>query len=356
MARRVSLDADIQLQLSTFDLAVSLRVEDGETVAVLGPNGAGKTTLLSAIAGLVALDRGHVRLDDVTLDDPTQGIWVPTEGRHVGFVFQDHALFPHLSALDNIAFGLRAAGARRADAQRQARTWLERMGLGDHAAAKPRELSGGEAQRVALARALAITPRLLLLDEPLAALDATTRIEVRHDLRRHLDGFDGPRVLVTHDPLDAVALADRIVVVEAGRIAQTGSLDDLRAEPRSRYVADLVGINLYPGVLTGTRVQLAAEASLVVVNDEHRGGDVWAAIRPEAVAVHRQRPGGSPRNSWPATVTSVDLEGGRARVGLDGPVPIVAEVTAAAVRELVLVPDAAAWVSVKATEIDTYPR
>jgi len=351
----VSLDADVQLHLDTFELAVSVRAEDGETVAVLGPNGAGKTTLLSAIAGLVAVDRGHVRLDDVTLDDPAHGTWVPTERRNIGFVFQDHALFPHLSALDNIAFGLRAAGARRAAARRQARDWLERMGLAGHAAKKPRQLSGGQAQRVALARALAIAPRLLLLDEPLAALDASTRIEVRRDLRRHLEGFDGPRLLVTHDPLDAVALADRVVVVEDGQVGQSGRLDELRAEPRSRYVADLVGVNLYRGVLAGTRVQLAGDAGLEVVNDEHLTGDVWAAIRPEAVALHRQAPEGSPRNTWAATVTSVDLEGRRARIGLDGPVPIVAEITAAALDELVLAPDTPAWVSVKATEIETYP-
>jgi molybdate transport system ATP-binding protein len=352
----VSLDADVQLHRNTLDLAVSLRAEDGETVAVLGPNGAGKTTLLSAIAGLVAIDRGYVRLDGVALDDPEQGAWVATERRRIGFVFQDHALFPHLSALDNIAFGLRAAHVGRAAAQRQSRDWLERMGLADHASARPGELSGGQSQRVALARALAISPRLLLLDEPLAALDATTRIEVRRDLRRHLDGFDGPRLLVTHDPLDAVALADRVIVVEAGQVAQTGSLEELRTEPRSRYVADLVGINLYRGVLTGTRVQLAGDAGLVVVNDRDLTGAVWAAIRPDAVALHLEPPRGSPRNTWPATVTSVDLEGRRARIGLDGPVPIVAEITTAALNELVLTPDSPAWVSVKATEVEIYPQ
>ena len=352
----MSLDVDLQLQRSAFDLAVTLCAEPGETVALLGPNGAGKTSVLSAIAGLVALDRGHVRLDDVVLDDPAPGTWVPTERRRIGFVFQDHALFPHLSALDNVAFGLRSRGVRRAEARRQARDWLERLGLADHAAARPGELSGGQAQRVALARALAIAPRLLLLDEPLAALDATTRIEVRRDLRRHLDGFEGPRLLVTHDPLDAVTLADRVVVLEDGRVAQTGSLAELRAEPRSRYVADLVGINLYRGVVSDTCVRLAGDAELVVVNDDHLSGDVWAVIRPEAVAVYRNAPSGSPRNTWPATVTSVDLEGRRARVALGGPVPVVAELTAAAVDELALVPGTAVWVSVKATEIETYPH
>ena len=159
---------------------------------------------------------------------------------------------------------------------------------------------------------------------------------------------------MTHDPLDAVALADRVVVVEDGRVAQTGRLDELRAEPRSRYVADLVGVNLYRGVVRGTRVELAGHAGLEVVNDENLAGDVWAAIRPEAVALHRRAPHGSPRNTWPATVTSVEVEGRRARIGLDGPVAIVAEITAAALDELVLAPDTPAWVSVKATEIETY--
>ena len=271
-------------------------------------------------------------------------------------MFQDHALFPHLSALENVAFGLRSRGVRRAEARRTAAAWLERVGLAEQAAARPGELSGGQSQRVALARALAPAPRLLLLDEPLAALDATTRLEVRRDLRHHLDRFDGPRLLVTHDPLDAATLADRVIVLEDGRVAQAGRLAELWAQPRSRYVADLVGSNLYPGDLTDTSVRVADDAALVVVNDEHRRGPVWATIRPEAVTVSLREPSGSPRNTWPATVVSVDLDGGRVRVRLEGRIPIVAEVTAAAADELALVPGTPAWVSVKATQIEIYPQ
>jgi len=212
----MSLEARVGLRLGRLDLEVELAVGTGELVVLLGPNGAGKTTLLRALAGLVPLDRGRVVLDGAVLEDTAAGAWVPTERRPVGFVFQDYLLFPHLSALENVAFGLRARGLARAEARRRAAAWLDRVGLAAHAAARPRALSGGQAQRVALARAMVGEPRLLLLDEPLAALDAATRAEVRRDLRRHLASFGGTRLLVTHDPLEALALADRLVVLEGG--------------------------------------------------------------------------------------------------------------------------------------------
>ena len=203
---------------------------------------------------------------------------MPTEQRPVGFVFQDYLLFPHLSALENVAFGLRARGLARAEARRRAAAWLERVGLAAHAAARPRALSGGQAQRVALARALVGEPRLLLLDEPLAALDAATRTEVRRDLRRHLASFDGTRLLVTHDPLDAIALADRLVVLEGGRVTQTGSPAEVSGRPRSRYVAELVGVNLYRGRADGASVQLAG------------GGAAGRRRRPPRRGVRRRPP------------------------------------------------------------------
>jgi molybdate transport system ATP-binding protein len=352
----MSLRADVHVRRGALDLHVEVVVAAGETVVVLGPNGAGKTTLLSALAGLVPIDEGHVTLDDHVLDDPQQGSWVATDRRPIGFVFQDHRLFPHLSSLDNIAFGLRTRGVPRVEARREARRWLDRMDLDDYADARPNRLSGGQAQRVALARALAVSPRLLLLDEPLAALDATTRIDVRRDLRRHLDTFAGPRVLVTHDPVDAMALADRVAVLESGHVAQAGTLTELWAAPRSRYVADLVGVNLYRGILRGTEVTLADGGRLVVANDDNDSGPIFAAVRPEAVALHHDPPEGSPRNAWAATVTTIDLDGHRARVRLEGPVAITAEITQAALDELHLIPGTGAWVSVKATEIETYPR
>jgi molybdate transport system ATP-binding protein len=283
----MSLEARVELRLGQLALEVELAVATGELVVLLGPNGAGKTTLLRALAGLVALERGRVVLDGEVLEDTAAGTWVPTEARPIGFVFQDYLLFPHLSALENVAFGLRARGLAKAEARKRASGWLEWVGLAEHAGSRPRTLSGGQAQRVALARAMVSDPRLLLLDEPLAALDATTRTEVRRDLRRHLASFAGSRLLVTHDPLEAVALADRLVVLEGGRVTQTGTPDQVSSRPRSRYVAELVGVNLFRGRADGHAVQLAG--GVLVVADGHHG-EVFAAVHPHAVALHRHPP------------------------------------------------------------------
>jgi molybdate transport system ATP-binding protein len=349
----MSLEARVGLALGRLELDVELAVGTGELVVLLGPNGAGKTTLLRALAGLAALDRGRVVLDGAVLEDTAGGTWVPTERRPIGFVFQDYLLFPHLSALENVAFGLRARGLGRAEARRRAGAWLERVGLEGHAAARPRALSGGQAQRVALARALVAEPRLLLLDEPLAALDAATRTELRRDLRRHLAGFDGTRLLVTHDPLEAMALADRLVVLEGGRVTQTGSPAQVSERPRSGYVAELVGVNLYRGRADGAAVALAGGGRLIAAGD-HRG-EVFAAVHPRAVALHRRVPEGTPRNVLAGTAEAVDVVGDRVRVRVAGQVPIVAEVTPAAVGELRLADGGPVWASVKATEVTVYP-
>jgi molybdate transport system ATP-binding protein len=349
----MSLDAQVGLTLGRLRLEVELAVGTGELVVLLGPNGAGKTTLLRALAGLLALDHGRVVLDGAVLEDTATGAWVPTERRPIGFVFQDYLLFPHLSALENVAFGLRARGLPKAEARRRAGAWLERVGLAGHAGARPRALSGGQAQRVALARALVSEPRLLLLDEPLAALDAATRAEVRRDLRRHLAGFDGTRLLVTHDPLEAMALADRLVVLEGGRVTQTGSPAQVSQRPRSGYVAELVGVNLFRGRADGGAVELAGGGRLIAAGD-HRG-EVFAAVHPRAVALHRRVPEGTPRNVLPGTAETVDVVGDRVRVRVAGQVPIVAEVTPAAVGELRLADGGPVWASVKATEVIVYP-
>ena len=348
----MSLDAAVRVGLGGLDLDVRLEVGAGEVVAVLGPNGAGKTTLLRALAGLVPLVAGRVVLDGRVIEDPGAGVWVPPERRPVGVVFQDYLLFPHLSALDNVAFGPRCRGASRAEATRRARDWLERVGLLAHAGARPGALSGGQAQRVALARALAADPRLLLLDEPLAALDAGTRAQVRRDLRRHLASFAGGSVVVTHDPLDAVALADRLVVLEAGRVVQAGPPAEVTARPRSRYVADLVGVNLFSGRASGHAVEAGGGALTAADAAE---GDVFVVVHPRAVALHRVRPEGSARNVWPGEVGGLDLEGGRVRVRVEGRPPIVAEVTPAAVAALGLAEGVGVWASVKATEVSVYP-
>jgi molybdate transport system ATP-binding protein len=348
------LAADVGVHLGSLDLRVALDAADGETVAVLGPNGAGKTTLLRALAGLQPLDDGWVRLDDVVLDGPATATYVVPERRSVGVVFQDYLLFPHLTVLENVAFGLRSRGTARAEARTRARGWLTRVGLDDRAAAKPAELSGGQQQRVALARALVTEPRLLLLDEPLAALDAGTRTELRRDLRAYLATCGGARVLVTHELLDAVALADRLIVLERGRVAQSGPVQEVASRPRSRYVADLVGLNLLHGRADGH--QVVVDGGGTVVTADPVAGDVYVAIQPHAVSLHRARPEGSPRNVWRGRVRGVDLLGDRVRIHVDGAVPVVAEVTAGAVGDLGLHDGVDVWASVKATEVDVYPR
>jgi molybdopterin-binding protein len=347
------LTAQVALRLGALDLDVTVEAAPGEIVAILGPNGAGKTTFLRAVAGLVPLTRGRVDLDDVVLEDVARHIHLPPERRPIGVVFQDYLLFPHLSAIENVAFGLRARGVAAGDARARATSWLERLGVAEYAESRPRALSGGQAQRVALARALAIDPRLLLLDEPLAALDASGRGSVRRDLKRHLGSFAGIRIVITHDPLEAIALADRLVILERGRVVQTGSPADVTERPRSRYVADLVGMNLLRGIATAGQVALAGGATLQSADGVD--GEVFAVVHPRAVALHRARPEGSPRNVWRGRASSLDFQGDRVRVRVEGEMPIIAEVTPAAVRELDLAEGGLVWVSVKATEITVYP-
>lgn len=346
------LHAAVRATVGDLDLDVTVAAADGEVVAVLGPNGAGKSTLLQAIAGLRPIDGGRIEIGGAVVDDPAAGIFVPPSERPVGLVPQDLLLFPHLSALDNVAFGLRAR--RRSTAT--ARRWLERLDAGDVADLRPSALSGGQAQRVALARALAAEPAVLLLDEPLAALDATARSHVRAELSRHLAAFGGARLLVTHDAVDALVLADRLVVVEAGRVLQSGTADEVARRPASRFVADLVGVNLLRGTASGGRTVVLDSGAELAVADAVPAGAVAVAVRPRAVALHRDRPSGSPRNAWAATVADVEPGPDRVRVGLAGPVPLVAEVTPGAVAELALAPGTPVWATVKAVDVECYER
>lgn len=338
---------------ASFELDVELRAPAGRTVALLGPNGAGKSTAVAAITGLLRLDRGRIELDGAVLDDPEAGVFVPPERRRAGVVFQDYLLFPHLSVLENVAFGLRSRGAGREEARERARPWLGRVGLDDMEDCAPAELSGGQAQRVALARALAVEPDLLLLDEPLAALDVTTRARLRRTLGEHLEAFAGPRVLITHDPAEAFLLADEVHVVEDGSVTQAGAPDEIRLRPRTRYVADLAGANL----LTGTAADGEVTVSGHVLNlaDRDVVGEVLVTIQPTAVTVHRARPEGSQRNAWPTTVERVERLGDRARVRLGPPLPLTVEVTRESTDELGLAEGREVWAAVKATEIGVEP-
>ncbi|MFF3336450.1 ABC transporter ATP-binding protein [Streptomyces sp. NPDC002888] len=346
--RDTALDAHLLVDRGTFQLDVTLTAAPGDVVALLGPNGAGKTTALRALAGLALLTGGHLRLDGASLER------TPPESRPVGVVFQDYLLFPHLTALDNVAFGPRCHGATKAEARAQATEWLNRMGLAEHANAKPRHLSGGQAQRVALARALATHPRLLLLDEPLAALDARTRLEIRAQLRRHLADFEAVAVLVTHDPLDAMVLADRLVVVEHGRVVQEGTPSDIARHPRTDYIAQLVGLNLYRGRADGHMVRL--DAGPAITTTEVLSGPVFVAFPPSAVTLYRDRPtGASARNLWRCEVAGLETHGDQIRADLTGELPLVADLTTVAAAELDLYPGAQVWATVKATQTHAYP-
>ncbi|MFB4307588.1 ABC transporter ATP-binding protein [Actinomadura sp. GTD37] len=347
---RPGLDARLVVRRAAFDLDLSLAAAPGEVVALLGPNGAGKSTALRALAGLVAMAGGHVRVDGEDLRP------LPPDRRRIGMVFQDYLLFPHLSALENVAFGPRCRGAGRRAGRRAAAEWLDRVGLAEYAPVRPRALSGGQAQRVALARALAVDPGLLLLDEPLAALDAHTRLEIRAALRRHLAGFAGAAVLVTHDPLDAMVLADRIVVIEGGRLVQEGTPADVARRPRTDYVARLVGLNLYRGRAEGGGTVVIGDGEGTLDTVDSPEGEVFIAFAPSSVALYRSRPDGSPRNLWRARVAAVERHGDRVRVRLSGPpFDAVADVTPAAVAELQLSEGSAVWAAVKATETHVYP-
>ncbi|MGA4848701.1 ABC transporter permease [Streptomyces sp. G5(2025)] len=327
---------------------LTLDAAPGTTIAVVGPNGAGKTTLLRALLGLTPRAHARLRLGerDVTA--------LPPHRRGVAWVPQEGALFPHLSALGNTAYGLRAQGVRRTRARHEAQAWLDRLGVGHLAHRRPAQLSGGQAQRVALARALAARPRLLLLDEPLAALDQTTRAHVRHTLRRHLDGFGGVCLVVTHDPVEAVSLADRVLVLDDGRTLQDAPPAEVTRHPRSPWVARMLGRNAWPGTAAadGTLV-LAGEGRLVVADPPAEGTRALAVIAPEAVSVHRDRPEGSPRNVWRGTVREITAAGSRLRVLIvSGQAPdLVAEITPQAAAELGLADGAEVWTSVKATEV-----
>lgn len=348
----MTLEARFKTSVGGLPIDFAMMAAPGETIALLGPNGAGKTSVLRALAGLLPLADGRMLLDHTVLDDVSSRVHVPPEQRPIGIVFQDYLLFPHLSVIDNVAFGLRARGMPRGESAREATAWIERLGLEEHANRRPSALSGGQAQRVALARAMATRPRLLLLDEPMAALDASTRVNLRRELRRQLSGYAGVRLLVTHDPVEALAMADRLLVMEGGRVVQEGLASEVTQRPRSSYVADLAGVNLFRGRASGNHVSLMEGGSLTIATASE--GEVFAIVHPRSVALYRSRPDGTPRNVWRGRALDLDLLGDRVRVRLAGVVPITAEVTRAAIGELGLDRGEEVWIAVKATEIDVY--
>ncbi|MDE0161207.1 MAG: ABC transporter ATP-binding protein [Acidimicrobiaceae bacterium] len=323
-----------------------LDIGEGVT-AVIGANGTGKTTLGRAVAGLDRLASGRLEIAGAVADDPAAGVFVPAHRRRVAMVFQDLRLFGHLRVIDNVAFGLRRAGAGRAGARRQAAALLERVGV-DSAAwqRRPAALSGGQRQRVAVARALAPEPEVLIVDEPLASVDSSGRAS----LRALIDGSPARHtLLITHDPVDVATLAERVVVLDGAAVASRGSAAEVTASPGCEWAASFLGANVVPGRAHGTSVTTGTGLVLTVASEAD--GPVYVTFPAHAVTLHHDRPGGSARNAWQAELERVDLDGERARVHLAGPLAVRADITRRSADELELRPGLTVWASLKATEL-----
>jgi molybdate transport system ATP-binding protein len=346
------LQVDLAVRRGDFALDAGLRVGPGEVVAVLGRNGSGKSTLLAAIAGLLRPDTGRIVLNGRTLTDTAAGVQLAPHRRRVGLLAQEPLLFPHLSVLDNVAFGPRAAGARKQPARSAAMRHLTEVDAVEFAPRRPRRLSGGQAQRIALARALASEPELLLLDEPLSAVDVELAPALRSLLRSVLQ--DRLVIVVTHQVIDALVLADRVVVMEGGRVVEQGPTHDVLTRPRSAFAARLAGLNLVAGTATASGLRAADDTELSGVCDSTvAGAPAVAVFSPTAVAVYTDPPKGSPRNVIQDRVTVLEPNGSFVRArGAGG---LAADITPVAAVELGLHTDAQVWFVVKATEVAIYP-
>jgi molybdate transport system ATP-binding protein len=340
-----ALDLDLALPLRSFRLELALAI-GRETFALVGPSGAGKTTLLRAVAGLVRPAAGRIALDGRVLFDAAGRVDRPPEDRRVGFVFQEYALFPHMSVEQNVAYGGRS----------RARETLERFGIAHLAKARPRELSGGERQRVGLARALAREPDVLLLDEPLSALDAHTRAGVRAELRSILDRLDLPVLLVTHDFQDAAVLADRVGVLVEGRLRQVGAPGELIAAPADAFVASFTGANLLSGRArrgAGGLTEVAVGDGTVLYSVDEAEGAVDVAVYPWEISIAREAPSDSALNHVRGPIESIVEIGNRARVQVGG---LVGEITTASVERLGLSRGDVVVASFKAAATRLVPR
>ncbi|HEX2413980.1 MAG TPA: ABC transporter ATP-binding protein [Thermoleophilaceae bacterium] len=345
------LRVEAHAALGALELDLAVTVEAGECLALAGPSGAGKTSALRIAAGLLRPNAGVVQAGDETWLDTERGIDVPAEERRCGYVFQEYALFPHLSAWQNVAYGLRKVP--RKERRGRALELLDRFGLAGKADTRPRYLSGGERQRVAVARALAHEPGVLLLDEPLSALDARTRAGAARELALVLRETAAPTLLVTHDFAEAAQLGDRVGVIDAGRVVQEGTPTELAARPRSAFVADFTGAVVLTGTARGgpnglTHVELDGGGS--VTSTDVGSGEVAVSIYPWEIAI--EPPGevaqGSARNHLAAEIVSITTVGNRVRLGLVGPQPLAAEITLASAEQLALEPGTCVTASWKA--------
>jgi molybdate transport system ATP-binding protein len=356
------LDVRVRHRLGSFTLEAALAAPAGAVTVLVGESGSGKTTLLRLVAGLLDPDEGRIDWNGSRLVDRAARWSTPPEARPVGYVAQDYALFPHLDARANVAFGLRAQRRPRREIERRVAATLERFDLAALASRRPHQLSGGQQQRVALARALVLEPEILLLDEPLSALDLGTRRAVRAELRQTLQGLRCATLFVTHHPTEALAFGERIAVLEAGRITQSGTREDFVRHPRSRYVAEFLGVNLVAGTIAARhpdgRVAVACEGGTLVVPDPGSEGAVRLVIHPHDIVVSRTAPEGSARNVLRGVVEDVFPEpprGERVRVLLSTRPALAAQVTRDAVDTLGLVPGAEVFASFKATGVVVLP-
>lgn len=343
-------DLHVSAAVAERRLEVAFDVAAGEVLAVLGPNGAGKSTTAAVIAGLLRGDRAVVRVGARTLTDTERGAFVPVHDRRIGVLMQEPLLFPHMTVLGNVLFACGRGGGP------SALGWLDRVGVGELAGSKPRELSGGQAQRVALARALAADPDVLLLDEPLAGLDVAAAATIRAELRNVVTENDRAALVITHDLLDVVGVADRLMVIEEGRIVDIGPVGDVLAAPRSAFGARIAGVNLVHGVMDGpARLRGAGHGWYgVPAAPLSVGADAVAMFSPSAVAVFRDEPHGSPRNSVQVLVTALDRAGEMVRVRAEatGALPaLAADVTPDAVDDIGLSVGQRVWFTVKTQEV-----
>ncbi len=355
------LSAELDKRLGAFRLDASLSAEPGRTLVLVGESGSGKSTILNLLAGLIDPDRGRVALDDNVLFDSERHLATPAHMRPVGFMFQDYALFPHLSVFENVAFGLRAQSLPHAAVSRRVRAVLDQVGIADLTARSPEGLSGGQRQRVALARALAVEPQLLLLDEPLAALDLQTRAQVRAELRRRLADLPCTTIFVTHSPYEALLFGDQIAVLDRGSIVQLGPRDELLRHPRTNYVAQLMGLNFFRGNVVakeaGGIAVVETEGGSVRVAGRLEEEQVFLVVDPREVTLHLMPPSGSAQNVFTGPIVEMVPEppfGDRVRVVLGTSPPMVAEVTARAVDSLGLREGMQVHASVKATAPRTF--
>ncbi|GER88179.1 ABC transporter ATP-binding protein [Dictyobacter vulcani] len=379
------LDVALATSFDTFSLEVAFTAQAGQTTVLLGESGAGKSTILRLLAGLQMPQHGHIRLHDVTYYDQTQHIAIPPQRRPFGYVFQDYVLFPHLTVFDNVAFGLRAQHLPRAIVKARVAEALERVRLPDLARRLPAQLSGGQQQRVALARVLALQPQLLLLDEPLAALDVQTRREVRQELRTLLREISITTLLVTHHYLDGLLFGDQLLVLDQGRLVQQGGQQELREYPRSSYVAELVGVNFFRGQLLRCENQTtciirlinsldtdAATEIVAILKEQARGEtvaplsgqEIFVVIDPRSITLHHTRPEGSARNVFYGTIMHIIHLGshtgnhdGKVRISIildQTQAPLTAEITASSAERMGFREGETVFATFKATEASAY--